>query len=862
MIAKAAVLSVVAMLLVCTQAHAQQQLQVRGTVTSNAAPVMLVVDTSGSMGEDDDRGGQKIEGAKLALLDYLDGVDTGAAMGLLTYPESGGCDNGQVRIGIDTVDTERMSRTIRQLTPDGDTPTAEALRHAGEILEPYQRGTIVLVSDGESTCDDPCEAARELAGQGIELDAITVGFRISEEGREELRCIAEALDGRYLDVEQGDELRETLDGLSRPALEVSLASDIVRAVAGGAYVDVPATITNAGNVEARGVVAQLSVEEGGVDVRKPVTHLGNLAPGAKAPVTWRLRVDGERLIGKTPNFQVVARALNADRSAVADGEIFVEGVDRAEDAGPILKGSGKIAILGDSYSAGEGADLYDRGTDTNDNGCHRSSKTYLATAYPRDFSVLACSGAVAEHLIAPGDYGETSQLQKLAELQGGDDAPKPARAVVMTMGGNDAEFGPLASSCILTAEDCSKAVYRSLYNPLSRTSRATFDEEGLFGLESTLAARYRDVHATLNSPKAVKRRKGVAPILILAYPIPVPLAGRACAPMGFSYQVRSAVKVDVGKRDVDVRAPIKTTYWLNATEIFSLATFAIRLNGRVETAVRNARADGVPVFYIPVTEMAFQPRHTVCDGGRSGSATEAWARAINSYNLAGLNMEQLASLVPVGTPPWDVPKLRAAIARRAGAAGVTAAKRGVAELAHPNQKGYLAQTREILRWSRSRDAEKALAFVRSAEAAKAAPTEWKLSEVDLGQLQPGQPVQVQGGTSYGLTLQGFAPATDVRLEVRSEVRVLGHPEVGADGTLRAQVPIPKDLPGGAHTVVVTGAGADGKPKVVKIPVEVDAPLQLTFVRAALGGSALTFVLGLVALGMGALLRRRSTRNAR
>lgn len=51
-------------------------------------PVMLVTDISGSMGDDDGAGTRKIDGAKLALLDYLGSVEAGTPIGLRTYPTS------------------------------------------------------------------------------------------------------------------------------------------------------------------------------------------------------------------------------------------------------------------------------------------------------------------------------------------------------------------------------------------------------------------------------------------------------------------------------------------------------------------------------------------------------------------------------------------------------------------------------------------------------------------------------------------------------------------------------------------------------------------------------------------------------
>ena len=820
------------------------------------APVMLVVDTSGSMGDEDtNNGGTKIEGAKLALLDYLGSVDEEAFVGLRTYPAAaGGCDSGLRRIGIGKVDPERMSETIRGLEPAGDTPTAEAMRAAVQDFSSagYDRGTLVLVSDGESTCDNPCEAAKEIKGRGFDLDAITVGFRISEAGREQLECIANALDGRYLDVEEGDELRSTLDALGRPKLEVVLGSPgPLRAVGGGDYIDVQATLTNRGDIDASGVVAQFTSDEAGVDVRRPVTHLGNLEPTGSRTINWRVRAD-VRLIGKTPDFTVVVRALNADRSATVDGEIFVEGIDRAQDAGDILKKPGRIAILGDSFSAGEGADIYDPKTDSDSNGCHRSpTLTYIATAYKNDTTVLACSGALTHHIDAPGDFGMRSQILQLAELQGaGTNTLRPARAVAMTLGGNDAGFPGLAASCILALESCTKTILPAIpFKPWERHSRFEWEKDALKAQrKADLVKAYKVVHETLNRRAMYEKRGGAAPILVMAYPLPIPLSGRSCAPMGFWTLPQGVIS-----KDFKLQAPLRTHYWVDNDEIFFLAGFTIKLNGIVESAVRQARIEGVPVFYIPPTEMAFQPRHTLCDSGLGDSATTPWARGLASFNFGGLNLDQVAKLVAPGDAPWKTPAVRTALF------GKTAADRGKQEIAHPNAKGYLAETSAILRWSRSTAADNALEFLRTVGPQDGAPTSWRASDVDLGQLRPGTSINLQGGTTYPVTLGGLAPGSPLHLEVRSTPRLLGEATADTNGRVATRVAVPRDLEDGGHHLVLSGTDPNGQPKVVRIAFHYDAPYRPTFIQATAGSSAIALMLGLLALGLSALLSRWADR---
>src|ERR1044072_9910324 len=55
------------------------------------SPVAIVVDTSGAMSESDgsSSGRVKIDGAKVALLDFLQQVEPGTQIGLRNYPAAG-----------------------------------------------------------------------------------------------------------------------------------------------------------------------------------------------------------------------------------------------------------------------------------------------------------------------------------------------------------------------------------------------------------------------------------------------------------------------------------------------------------------------------------------------------------------------------------------------------------------------------------------------------------------------------------------------------------------------------------------------------------------------------------------------------
>ncbi|MFD3328995.1 SGNH/GDSL hydrolase family protein [Streptomyces sp. NPDC058701] len=114
-------------------------------------------------------------------------------------------------------------------------------------------------------------------------------------------------------------------------------------------------------------------------------------------------------------------------------------------AGAALFGAGQAAAaqadfgyvaLGDSYSSGVGAGNYDGAS----GNCKRSTRAYpalwAAAHSPQSFSFAACSGARTGDLLA----------NQLAPLNSGTDL------VSVTIGGNDAGFADVMTTCVLQSE--------------------------------------------------------------------------------------------------------------------------------------------------------------------------------------------------------------------------------------------------------------------------------------------------------------------------------------------------------------------------------------------------------------------------
>ncbi|GAA3628750.1 VWA domain-containing protein [Streptomyces chitinivorans] len=203
------------------------------TVAEGNASLVMVLDSSGSMAEDDGSGGTRIESARRAVGEVVDALPDGHPTGLRVYgaDREEGCTDTRLVRPVEPLDRAAVKRAVAEVEPRGDTPIGLALRRAAEDLPeasggPLDRRTILLVSDGEDTCGtpDPCEVAAELGGQGpspeslessgtLRIDAI--GFQVDGKAREQLECIARAGHGSYYDAPDAGALARQLQRASR-----------------------------------------------------------------------------------------------------------------------------------------------------------------------------------------------------------------------------------------------------------------------------------------------------------------------------------------------------------------------------------------------------------------------------------------------------------------------------------------------------------------------------------------------------------------------------------------------------------------------------------------------------------------------
>ncbi|MCL3838683.1 VWA domain-containing protein [Aeromicrobium duanguangcaii] len=184
----------------------------------SATSMMLVMDASGSMAEKTGGGTTRIRAAQDGLNAVIDALPAEQRVGFRVYGASdvaeddpAACTDSKRIVDLDTDNRDALRKAVAEYEPVGWTPTSHALREAAKDLGDSGQRTIVLVSDGEPTCDpDPCVVAREIAKDGIDLRIDVVGFDVSGRAKKTLQCVADEGNGTYYDADDAESLTDSL----------------------------------------------------------------------------------------------------------------------------------------------------------------------------------------------------------------------------------------------------------------------------------------------------------------------------------------------------------------------------------------------------------------------------------------------------------------------------------------------------------------------------------------------------------------------------------------------------------------------------------------------------------------------------
>jgi Ca-activated chloride channel family protein len=190
----------------------------QSTDTRNRA--VIVLDASKSMNDDAGNGGTRLDAAKQAVGTLVDRLPEGVPLGLRVYgskvseaSRAEGCRDTELTVPVGPLDKAALTDTVNALEGKGRTPIGNSLLAVPDDLGSAEgQRSVVLVTDGGDNCapPDPCKAAERVAKRGVDLSISVVGFQVNDRVRAQLRCIAEAGGGSYVDVDDADKLGDEL----------------------------------------------------------------------------------------------------------------------------------------------------------------------------------------------------------------------------------------------------------------------------------------------------------------------------------------------------------------------------------------------------------------------------------------------------------------------------------------------------------------------------------------------------------------------------------------------------------------------------------------------------------------------------
>lgn len=218
--------------------------------------VELVLDASGSMAEaiQGTENQSRMEAAKAAMRDVIAQIPEreGLNVGFRLYGHEGSnraedkaesCRSTELLVPMAGVDREALLAQVEAAEPTGWTPLARALTGAATDFESGGESVtnaVIMVTDGEETCGgDPCAVAAELNAAEIALTTHVVGFALTPEQRNAVRCIAEEGGGQLFAAEDaeslGDAVFSAFEQVETAAASVETAIEVGGYVGGNAF---------------------------------------------------------------------------------------------------------------------------------------------------------------------------------------------------------------------------------------------------------------------------------------------------------------------------------------------------------------------------------------------------------------------------------------------------------------------------------------------------------------------------------------------------------------------------------------------------------------------------------------------------
>ncbi|MFQ5639443.1 MAG: hypothetical protein ACE5IR_15770 [bacterium] len=196
-----------------------------------ADAIYIIFDASGSMWQKLPDGVFRIEAAKKVLQDFVGGDFSGYELAFRAYGHrrKGDCRDSElvVPFGAPEKVVTQLQKFMASVNPTGKTPINYSLRQA--LVDFGDRsGEIILISDGEETCDDdPCALVKAWREKNVKIRVHVVGLGLDEKSKVAMKCISDAAGTEYYDANSAPELA---DGLRKIQEKATMSALIIQGV--------------------------------------------------------------------------------------------------------------------------------------------------------------------------------------------------------------------------------------------------------------------------------------------------------------------------------------------------------------------------------------------------------------------------------------------------------------------------------------------------------------------------------------------------------------------------------------------------------------------------------------------------------
>ncbi len=188
--------------------------------------IYIIFDASGSMWQKLKDGTFKIDAAKQVLQEFVSGdlLDYQIAFRAYGHRNKGDCRDSELIIPFaePSIAFGKLQAFMEKVNPTGKTPIHYSLM---QTLDDFsdRRGNIILISDGEETCDaDPCELVRAWQNKNVNLKVHVVGLGLEKKARLAMKCISDAAGTEYYDAGSVTELADGLKKIKKKAVRTAL----------------------------------------------------------------------------------------------------------------------------------------------------------------------------------------------------------------------------------------------------------------------------------------------------------------------------------------------------------------------------------------------------------------------------------------------------------------------------------------------------------------------------------------------------------------------------------------------------------------------------------------------------------------